>query len=93
MVERMDPKSDYESAKGLDVYGSDGQKIGTVDEVLTDTNTGKRYFLVKSGPFGLGTETLYVPESAVELVGNDRVVLNVTKTDAEAHGWVSPPNP
>lgn len=92
MAERRDTDTSYENAKGLSVYGSDGQKIGTVDEVLTDTTTGRRYFLVKSGPLGLGTDTYYIPEKAVELVGSDRVVLNMTKTDAEAQGWTTPPD-
>ncbi len=92
MVERIEPESERDHVKGLAVYGSNGEKIGTVDEVLTDTTSGRRYFLVKGGPLGLGTDTFYIPESAVELTGSDRVVLNMTKTDIEAQGWMNPPN-
>lgn len=91
MVERVNPESGHDQVKGLGVYGSNGEKIGTVDEILTDTTSGRRYFLVKSGPLGLGTESFYIPESVVELVGSDRVVLNMTKTDVEAQGWMNPP--
>lgn len=93
MVERIEPESGRDHVKGLGVYGSNGEKIGTVDEVLTDTTSGRRYFLVKGGLLGLGTETFYIPESVVELVGSDRVVLNMTKTDVEAQGWMNPPSP
>lgn len=92
IVERVDPESGNDQVKGLGVYGSDDQKIGTVDEVLTDATAGRRYFLVKSGLLGLGTDTYYIPESAVELVGSERVVLNMTKNDVEAQGWMNPPN-
>ena len=68
---------------GWDVYGSDGEKVGDVDEV------GPNYVLVQKGMFF--TKDLYVPTSAITDIEDDRVTLNVTKDQVESMGWDEPP--
>ena len=52
---------DYNQLQNLDVYGAKGNKIGSVDQVLTDTNTGKHYLLVKAGPSDSAPRTTTSP--------------------------------
>ena len=85
------PSYDYNQLQNLDVYGAKENKIGSVDRVLTDTNTGKHYLLVKAGPLGLGTGDYYIPESAIDMVGNDRVVIDKTEDQFKSSGWTKPP--
>jgi hypothetical protein len=89
MVERTPESEGAGNVQGLDVYGSDGQKIGKVDQVLSSAESGRRYLLVKAGL--LGTEEYYVPESAIEMTGQDRIVLTVTGDEIKGRGWVKPP--
>jgi uncharacterized protein YrrD len=89
MVERTPESGGAGNVQGLDVYGSNGQKIGKVDQVLSSAESGRRYLLVKAGL--LGTEEYYVPESAIEMTGQDRIVLTVTGDEIKGRGWVKPP--
>ena len=81
---------DYNQLQNLDVYGANGQKIGSINQVLTDTTSRQHYLLVKGGPLGLG-EDYYIPESAIDLVGQDRVVIDKTQDQLKASGWTKPP--
>jgi uncharacterized protein (TIGR02271 family) len=71
--------------QGWDVYGSDDQKIGTVDQVASN------YVVIQKGWFF--TSDVYVPVQAIESVdaGEGRVYLNIAKGDVDAQGWTSPP--
>jgi uncharacterized protein (TIGR02271 family) len=60
---------------GSDVYGSDNEKIGTVQDV------GANYFLVQKG--FLFVRDLYLPTRAIARVDGERVYLNVPKLEAE----------
>lgn len=67
---------------GFDVYGADGEKIGTV----ADTSTN--YFVIERGsPF---TTDLFVPTSAVAAVLDDSVELTLTKEQIEQGNFTSP---
>jgi uncharacterized protein (TIGR02271 family) len=68
---------------GSDVYGSEGDKIGSVADI------GSNYFIVEKG--FLFTTDVYVPMSAVTNVDEDGIYLNVTKDAVEDQGWDSPP--
>jgi len=68
---------------GTDVYGSDGEKIGSVAGVA-DT-----HFVVEKG-FILTTD-IYVPMSALAGVEDDRVMLNMTKEQIENADWSNEP--
>ncbi len=83
----------YDHVQGLTVFSSDGQKIGTIEELLypIDLSEGKdKYVLrVKAGP--LGSAELYVPETAVQLVEDERVVLALTHEQVAEQNWTTPP--
>ena len=69
---------------GDEVYGSDGDKVGTVAEVQPT------YVVVEKG-FFFPTD-YYIPVSAITQVGDRQVVLNVTKDVALHSGWESIPD-
>jgi uncharacterized protein (TIGR02271 family) len=70
---------------GWDVYGSDDEKIGTVDEV------GQDYLLVRKGL--IFTTDVYVPHSAITQIDPDQtaVLVNVPKDAIDSQGWNEPP--
>jgi len=87
-------RSDQETAAnyseiraGWDVYGSDGEKIGTV--AAGDSEPGAQYFVVEKG-FLFPTE-LYVPFSAISRIDDDDMYLSVTKDEIEGQGWDTMP--
>lgn len=81
--------------EGMDVYSSDDEKLGQVGEVNIGTTTEvssqttseeRSFFQVKSGMFGLGSD-LWLPANLVGSVDDDRVLLAVTKDEAQQQGW------
>src|ERR687890_1624504 len=69
---------------GDDVYGSDGDKVGTVAEVQSS------YLVVEKG-FFFPTD-YYIPMSAVSSAGDGQVTLNVAKDAALNSGWDTVPD-
>jgi uncharacterized protein (TIGR02271 family) len=69
---------------GDDVYGSDGDKVGTVAEVQSS------YIVVEKG-FFFPTD-YYIPMSAVSSAGDGQVSLNVAKDAALNSGWDTVPD-
>jgi len=69
---------------GSEVYGSDNEHIGTVDEAFDS------YLLIQKGLFF--PKDIYVPFSAITQADADRVVLNVTKDQIDSMGWNEPPS-
>jgi uncharacterized protein (TIGR02271 family) len=69
---------------GDDVYGSDGDKVGTVAEVQSG------YLVVEKG-FFFPTD-YYIPTSAVASAGDGQVYLNVAKDAALNSGWDTVPD-
>jgi uncharacterized protein (TIGR02271 family) len=66
--------------EGMDVFGADGDKLGSIDAVFSD------YVSVKKGFFF--PEDHYVPVSAIQGVDeDDKVWLTVTKDEALNQGW------
>ena len=68
---------------GDDVYGSDGDKVGSIAEVQPG------YLVVEKG-FFFPTD-YYIPVNAITQAGNGQVVLNVTKDAALHSGWNTAP--
>jgi len=68
---------------GMDVIGSDGEKVGEIDAVEQD------YFVVRKGFFFPSDH--YVPFSAVDSYDDNAVYLNVTKDGALNESWGEPP--
>src|ERR1044071_4975538 len=69
---------------GDDVYGSDGDKVGSVAEVQST------YLVVEKG-FFFPTD-YYIPVTAITRAGDRRVDLNVTKDVALHSGWETIPD-
>src|SRR5918999_3251576 len=69
---------------GDDVYGSDGDKVGTVAEVQSS------YLVVEKG-FFFPTD-YYIPMSAVASAGDGQIYLNVAKDAALNSGWDTVPD-
>src|SRR5215208_3046432 len=64
---------------GAEVFGADGDKVGTVSEVYPG------YIIVEKG-FFFPTD-YYIPLSAIATYDADRVYLNVSKDAALGRGW------
>jgi hypothetical protein len=76
---------DYGMMPGKDVFSRDGEKVGSIKEVRHPeaefpTSRGQHYFLLDPGLFKDwfgGYDEVYLPETAVDRVNPDRVVLNL----------------
>ena len=62
-----------------DVYGADGEKIGTIDEVHP------HYLVVGKGL--IVHREHYIPVRAITNVDRECVYLNVSSSDIAARGW------
>lgn len=67
--------------EGLELYSSDGEKIGHIDEINPE------FFIVSSG--FLGRKQMYLPRSAEERTDGNRVYLNLSRDDIESQDWSS----
>ena len=86
--------------EGMDVYGSDGEKIGEVGDVnigtaagsVTSTTTSEErsYFQVRRGFLGLGDD-LWIPAEEIAEVGGDGVTIRATADEAGRRGWNTEP--
>jgi uncharacterized protein (TIGR02271 family) len=73
-------------AQGWDLYGSDAEKIGTIEDI------GPNYLLVRKGL--IFTSDIYVPKSAVVRADADErtAYLDVSAYRIEDMGWTTPPD-
>ena len=81
--------------EGMEVYGCQGEKIGSVGDVHVGSDFAGAvgvadaeecgYFEVRSGPLGLGKH-LWFEARDVQDVGKKRVTLKYTKEEATEHG-------
>lgn len=69
----------WEIDSGWDVFGSDGEKVGDVQDV-------QAHYITVSKGFFFPTER-YIPVNAITSVDDDRVYLNVSKDEIDNHGW------
>jgi hypothetical protein len=78
--------TDYDTLRDKAVYSADGQNVGSIAGVFhpnmeMPAARGRHYFLLDPGLikdwFG-GFDQVYLPESAIDSVGADRVALNMT---------------
>jgi len=71
--------TDVEKFIGKDVYGTNGSKVGELDNVLIGPDSRVRAAVVEFGGFlGIGTNKVAVPWNQLQ-VTNDRVVADMTK--------------
>jgi uncharacterized protein (TIGR02271 family) len=78
----MDDRT-FSPQMGMDVIGSDGEKVGEIDAVEQD------YFVVRKGFFFPSDH--YIPFSAVDSYDDNGVYLNVTKDGALDQQWGNAP--
>ena len=94
--------SDYDTLKGKDVFSADGEKVGSISQVLhpnadMPVARGRHFFLLDPGLmkdwFG-GFNQVYLPESAINDVGSDRISLNLTAEQIKQRGkeWTAQPS-
>jgi hypothetical protein len=94
--------SDYDVLKGKDVFSADGEKVGSVSQILhpnmeMPAARGRHFFLLDPGLmkdwFG-GFHQVYLPESAIDDVGSDRISLNLTADQIKQRGkdWTVQPS-
>ena len=86
--------------EGMDVYSSDGEKLGTVGDVNIGTVTGEIHgqtvederssFQVKRGGL-FGGDDLWLPADAVDSVDADRITLRLSKDEVGRAGWSDQP--
>lgn len=69
---------------GTDVVGSDGDKVGTVDQVLYNEDGELTGFVVKAG--FLFHHDVQIPANWIDTVTSDKVRLNVTSDEAQHAG-------
>jgi len=82
--ENYQPGEVWEIDHGWDVFASDGEKVGDVQEVHPN-------YLVVSKGFFFPTER-YVPVSAITDVREERVYLSFTKDQVDSQGWDTIPD-
>jgi len=79
----IDDSNTINISGGMDVFGSDGEKVGSVAGVEGD------YVVVSKG-FFFPTD-YYIPTSAINSADGEGVYLNVTKDEALNQGWDTAP--
>lgn len=81
-------ETDVVISTGTDVYGSDGEKMGSVDEVYVDERGAVSGFLVKSGGFLMTDKNdVRVPIDWVAETGADRITLSIPAAEADSTAY------
>jgi ribosomal 30S subunit maturation factor RimM len=93
---------DYEQLKGFEVFSSDNEKLGKIDQVMHPATgmpqaRGQHYFRVDPGTLKRlfsGDDEVYVPETLVRSVDiqDDKVILEVPKSQVAKTDWRRPAN-
>jgi hypothetical protein len=93
--------TDYDALKGKNVFSANGEQVGSIAGIFhPDTAMpaarGRHYFLLDPGlltDWFAGVNKVYLPESAVEGVSTDRVVMNLTSAQIKQQGpqWTTEP--
>lgn len=78
-------ETDVVISEGTDVIGSDGEKLGTVDEIVYAADGALSGFVVKAG-FIL-TQDVRVPINWVSETGEKHIRLNVTSAEAKSQSF------
>lgn len=76
------PETDVMISEGTDVYGADGDKVGSVGEVLVGNDGAINGFIVSKGM--IFKKDVRVPIDWVEAADGSEIRLNVTAAEAEA---------
>lgn len=76
------PENSISIDSGTDVVGSDGDKVGEVEDVEMDNHGHISAFVVKAG--FIFTHDVRIPMDAVERISGDHIRLKITGDDAES---------
>jgi sporulation protein YlmC with PRC-barrel domain len=80
---------DVQTWRGMTVIDADGDKIGTIDQIYLDRQTGQPEFAtVKTGLFGL--KTSFVPIVDAEITGDNTVRVGVQKEQVKDAPRIEP---
>ncbi|HUG14452.1 MAG TPA: hypothetical protein VMM78_05465 [Thermomicrobiales bacterium] len=78
---------DIEALIGRRVVTYDDEQLGAV--ARTEAHNGRRFLVVTSGMYGTGE--YFVPESEIERVGPERILLKTTRDDLQEFDWFKRP--
>ncbi len=84
-VESNIPETDVMISEGTDVYGSDGDKVGSVDQVLVDDGGAITGFVVSKG--FIFKKDVRIPIDWVDTTNESEIRLNITSAQAEADAY------
>jgi hypothetical protein len=76
---------------GIELYGTDGQKIGTVSGLLTSDELQQYYVVERGGFLGFGRSTYYVPADRGVATSSRRLDTDVRESQIGELGWDRPP--
>jgi hypothetical protein len=79
---------DLDALHGRAVYTYDDERLGVI--ARSAEHQGRRYLVVTSAMYGTGE--YYVPESEIERVGPERVLLKTTRDDLQELDWFKAPD-
>lgn len=76
------PEDSMTIDKGTDVVGSDGGKVGEVEEIIMDANGTTTGFVVKSG--FIFTKDVHIPMDIVDHISGVHIALKITADEAKS---------
>lgn len=79
------PEEDVVISQGTDVIGADGEKVGTVDEIVFDEFGHIDGFIVRAG--FIFTRDVRIPMDWVETTGEEHVRLRIDSASAESRSY------
>jgi uncharacterized protein YrrD len=79
------PETDVMISEGTDVYGADGDKVGSVGEIIVGEDGAINGFVVSAG--FIFKHDVRVPIAWVESTGESEIRLNVTAAQAESEAY------
>jgi hypothetical protein len=93
--------TEYDLLQNQEVFSADGEKVGSIAGIFhpnmdMPAARGRHYFLLDPGlirDWFQGFDQVYLPESAIESVSPNRVVLNLTSDQIKQRGkeWTTEP--
>ena len=82
----MGDAASLEKMMGKNVYGADGNKIGSIDDIILDPQTGKAQVAVieRGGLLGIGGKSIGIDYTLLGVEGDRIVAKQVTEEQAKA---------
>ena len=73
--------------KGIELFGIDGEKVGTVSGLLVDESRRQYYVVDAGGSLGLGRTRYYVPAELGVATGSQRLEIELNGDQIAEMGW------